>query len=364
MPSAVSRRGSGRVFEPSIAASSLSALIAAKPSSAEQLLLGEPVQLGGVVHERLVAGRQLGDGALAEPLDVHRSPRCEVDDPLVALERARRVDAPGVGLALQAHELGATARARRREDPRLGALGAHRQHRSDDLRDHVAGLAHDHGVAGTHVLGRAPGPRCAASPRRRSSRRRTPAPARRTAWPARCARSRPGCRAARWCAPRAGTCRRSPSAAPATSTPSRLALADVVDLDHDAVDLVAEVVAVVLPVLAVGGHVVERVEHLGLGVDREPQRPQEVEARRVRGRAAGPPTTSPSWYTQNERSRLAVIEASFWRRLPGGRVAGVDEQPLAGRLGLLVHPLEAGRPAGTPRRGPRAPRAPVRPRPP
>ena len=107
MPSAVSSRGSGRCREPSIAASSLSALIVAKPSSVEQLLRGQRVEVGGVGDQP--GRRELGDGALAEPLDVHRPARREVDDPLVALERARRLDAAGVGLALEAHERAAAA---------------------------------------------------------------------------------------------------------------------------------------------------------------------------------------------------------------------------------------------------------------
>ena len=59
-------------------------------------------------------------------------------------------------------------------------------------------------------------------------------------------------------------------------------------------------------------------------------------------RSGGPPTTSPSWYTQNDRSRLAVIDGVLLAQAAGGGVARVDEQALARRLGLLVHPLEAG----------------------
>ena len=54
--------------------------------------------------------------------------------------------------------------------------------------------------------------------------------------------------------------------------PEALALGDVVELHHHAVDLVPEVVSMVLPVQAVGEHVVERGEHPDLRVDREPER--------------------------------------------------------------------------------------------
>ena len=44
------------------------------------------------------------------------------------------------------------ARAHGGERPRLGAVGAQAEDRADHLGDHVAGLAHDDGVAGPHVL--------------------------------------------------------------------------------------------------------------------------------------------------------------------------------------------------------------------
>ena len=78
-----------------------------------------------------------------------------------------------------------------------------------------------------------------------------------------------------------------------------------------------------LPVRAVGGDVVERVEDLGLGVDREAERARGSRGSSVCRSSGGPPTTSPSWYTQNDRSRLAVIEASFWRRLPAAALRGL-----------------------------------------
>ena len=110
--------------------------------------------------------------------------------------------------------------SRRHDERALGAV-AQVHHRPDDLGDHVARLAQHHGVADEHALARRPRSRCAASPSRPSTPTRTPAPSPRTASRARCARRSRGCRGA-WCSPpRAGTCTRSPTAAPGWSTPSR-----------------------------------------------------------------------------------------------------------------------------------------------
>ena len=151
MPSAVSSRGSGRSFEPAMRGEQLLGADLGEALEPEQLLGGERVDVGRIGDQPGVA--ELEHGALAEALDVHRPARREVDDPLVALERAGRLDAAGVGLALGAHQLGVQrARAVRREHPRLGAGRAQREHRPDDLGDDVAGLAHDHRVAGADVL--------------------------------------------------------------------------------------------------------------------------------------------------------------------------------------------------------------------
>ena len=271
--------------------------------------------------------------------------RREVDHPLVALERAGRLDAARVGLALQAHErAGQRARARRRERPRLAVGRAQRQHRPDDLGDHVAGLAHDHRVAGPDVLG----PHLVLVVQRRhrrpSSRRRTPARARRTASPARCARSTPGCREQR----RALLGRELVGDRPARR-PRRRAepgpLGDVVDLDDDAVDLVAEVVAVRLPVPAVGGDVVERRRTpatSGLTGKPSDRRNARLSVCRASG---GPPTTSPSWYAQNDRSRWAVIVGSFWRRLPAAALRGLTNSrpPAAAAASFIRSKLATGR---------------------
>ena len=62
------------------------------------------------------------------------------------------------------------------------------EHRTDDARDHVACLLDDHPVAGRGCPCARCRRRCAASPSRRSCRRRTPVRAPRTASPRRCGR--------------------------------------------------------------------------------------------------------------------------------------------------------------------------------
>ena len=121
----------------------------------------------------------------------------------------------------------------------------HREHGTDDLGDHVAGLAHDHGVARPHVLG----PHLVLVVQRGDADRR----------PADEDRLEHGERRRPAGAPdrhldvaqhgRALLRRELVGDRPARR-PGRdaepLALVDVVDLDDDAVDLVAEVVAVLL----------------------------------------------------------------------------------------------------------------------
>ncbi len=86
--------------------------------------------------------------------------------------------------------------------------------------------------------------------------------------------------------------------------PSTLALCERVDLHDDPVDLVAEVVAVLLPVPAVPVHGVDALEHPDLGVDGKAELPEVVERvvvvleRRARlpPRPAGSTTSpAPGW---------------------------------------------------------------------
>ena len=248
MPRPTSRLASGRCFDASIAASRLSTEISPKPSRPSRSLLVEAVDVARRRATRPALLKQ-EHRSLAEALDVHRAARGEVDDALVALGGAVDVECRTCRSRPRARTSGSPqARARRRELPRLRALRPLGQHRADDLGDHVAGLAHDDGVAGAHVLERAPGPRCAAWPAP------TVEPPTNTGSSMRERRGLPGAAdrhhdvaAASSCVPRAGTCRRSPTAAPCAWTPSSLALREVVDLHDHAVDLVGEVVAVLLP---------------------------------------------------------------------------------------------------------------------
>src|SRR6185295_5902636 len=64
------------------------------------------VDVGDVVHELEL--EELADALLPEALDVHRAPRAEVSDGSGQLERALRVDAPGVALPLRTNERGLT----------------------------------------------------------------------------------------------------------------------------------------------------------------------------------------------------------------------------------------------------------------
>ena len=183
---------------------------------------------------------------------------------------------------------------------------------TDDLGDDVAGLAHDDRVADADVLGahlvlvvqrRHADRRATDEHRVEHGERRRPAGAtdrhldvaqqRRALLRRELVGDRPARRP-----------RREAEAGP---------LLDVVDLDDDAVDLVVEIVAVLLPVLAVAEHVVERRERLRLRVDREAERAQVRRATAVWLVSAGPPSTAPSWYDQKDEVTLGRD-----RRRPSG----------------------------------------------
>ena len=233
-------------------------------------------------------------GPLAEALDVHGAPGGEVGDALHPLTRAVDVDAEGVALAVEAHE----------------RLAAHRARRSGTST-----------AAGPPGGAAAPGPRTSGmtSPARRTTTV-SPGPdvldpdlvlvvqgGQRHLGPADDDRLEHGER------------RGLPGPADrhhdvleqgglllrrelvGDGPPRRLgrgpelaALGQVVDLDHDPVDLVVERVAVVQPAPAVVVDLLEAVHQLDVGVDREA-------GRRIQSRVCvwsvkvGPPSTSPSW---------------------------------------------------------------------
>ena len=90
---------------------------------------------------------------VADPFDVHRAARAEVPHPLAPLRRAGRVRAARHRLALGMIDGRAADRAVRRQRDTAGGLPlALGEHRTDDLRDDVAGAPHDDDVAVADVL--------------------------------------------------------------------------------------------------------------------------------------------------------------------------------------------------------------------
>jgi hypothetical protein len=123
---------------------------------------------------------------------------------------------------------------------------------------------------------------------------------------------------------------------------------DVVDLHHDTVDLVAEVVAVLLPPGAEGQHLVEAVHQVDLGIDRKPGPPQPAEGVRLTSGQIGGRV---GWIARRLGTHLPHLVGPeregagggnagvLLAQRAGGRVPGVDEQLLAG-FGLA--PVEVG----------------------
>ena len=124
MPRATRSRLRGWRFDASIAPGGVFAADSSpRPSRATRGGASQPVEVGGILDQ---AGQhQLHDPLLAQALDVHATPRGEMDDPLHALGRAVDVGAVGVALAGEADERFPARRAGVREPPRaLAALRA------------------------------------------------------------------------------------------------------------------------------------------------------------------------------------------------------------------------------------------------
>src|SRR6185312_5916623 len=95
---------------------------------------------------------QVLDVAFAESVDVHRTPRCEMRNGLRALRGAHQsARATRHHLAFFADDRRTAYRAMLGHVPRLGAWRPALQIDPHDFRNHVAGAAHDHGVADAHV---------------------------------------------------------------------------------------------------------------------------------------------------------------------------------------------------------------------
>ena len=294
---------------------------------------------------------ELDDPLLAEALDVHGAAGPEVGDALDALRGALDVGAEGVALAGETDEGLAAARALGREPQGFDFFG--RSARTGPITSGMTSpaLRTMHRVARADVFQARPGPRCGGLPARRSSRRRRRVRARRTASPARCGRSRP--RSVKL--GRALFGRELVGDRPSGCVGGRAELpleGELVDLHDHAVDLVVEVVAVLLPVAAgLGGRVCALRPAGSRGSPGSPQLARERAPRTV-ARGTSAPSTAPTWYAQNERSRDAVIvgvllterarrrNSGDWRTLSGRRPPGGGSAP------------RTPRPACRPRRAP------------
>ena len=131
------------------------------PAEVPDRRLAEPVEgANAVVVQREHPGHVLQDALtneqvdplLAEALDVHRSPGCEVFDASPDLSGTGMVRAERGRLTLRTNERSATCRTRRREGPGGQPFGPLDQHGTQHLGDDVTGLADHHHVPRADVL--------------------------------------------------------------------------------------------------------------------------------------------------------------------------------------------------------------------
>ena len=193
------------------------------------------------------------DALLTETFDVEGAPRGEVHDLLQLLGGTGRIHAVGVALVTHALEHAAAVRTRGRKLPRRLSTTTRFAHRAHDFGNHVAGLVHDHEVPGAHVLHlhlvlvvqrRHRDRRTGDDDRLENGEGRHPTSApdrdfnieqtRRSLLGGKLPRDRPPRRAARESQPQS--------------------LGQVVDLHHDAIDLIAKFVAVRFEPIATSDH--------------------------------------------------------------------------------------------------------------
>ncbi len=125
----------------------------ALPRGDRLLMVGQTEDVGRAVQQ--AGGEKFAHGLLAEPVDVEGGAGDEVDQPLLDLRRAgEAAGAAAHHLAGRAQGRAAADRAVVREHVGLRVRRPLLQHRTEDLRDHVARALHDHGVADAHVLAR------------------------------------------------------------------------------------------------------------------------------------------------------------------------------------------------------------------
>ena len=100
----------------------------------------------------MTAVDELLDELVAHAFDVERAPAREMQQCLLALRRADEAAfAARDGLAFEAHDRRAALGTRLRQVPGTRARGPPLGQRAHDLRDHVAGAAHDDRVADPQV---------------------------------------------------------------------------------------------------------------------------------------------------------------------------------------------------------------------
>ena len=117
-------------------------------------------------------------------------------------------------------------------------------------------------------------------------------------------------------------------------------MGEVVDLDHDAVDLVVEIVAMFLPVQTVIRDRVDRVECPNVFVDRKPESAEVVELGSVRWQVGAVARDLAELVGEERQLALSGLGGILLAQAPGRGVAGVDERLLTGGERSLVEPLE------------------------
>ena len=150
MPRPLSTRASGRLRDLSIARWQVLGALPPEPLERLEILDGEAVEVGSTAHE--AGGQQLFEDLPAGALDVHPAAADEVGELLADARRAARVR------AVVAHRALVAGHGRAAHRTRLGHLelalvpGPPLDERPDDLGDDVARLLEDHVVADPDVL--------------------------------------------------------------------------------------------------------------------------------------------------------------------------------------------------------------------
>ena len=345
MPSATSRRLSGCVFEASIAATRLAAETAPKRSSSTSCSTRQVVEVGRVVDQS--RRHQLQHPLLAQVFDVHGRTRRVVGDALHPLGRAVDVRAVGVALARQAHERlrhrpgtssGTSTSAcdgPARPDPRrTGPTTSGMTSPALRTIDQVARPD----VLGRHLVlvvqRRHPDRRATDEDGLEAGEGRGPAGAADGDHDVEQPRGALLGRELEGDGPARG----------ARGGPQHPVQGQLVHLGHHAVDLVGQVVALFGQLLAPGHHRRHAGDLAGVGADREAgllQLGQRGRLRRGRPVALGRRALDHAHLVGPEVQRAQRGDPRILlAQRAGGRVARVDEEPLA-QLGLpLVHRLE------------------------